>query len=93
MFSALSPLLYIKVSPDRLTVRNVKTGAEIAEVPEIAIGSSGKKKTILAVGTQARAAAASAQSAELVNPFVASCPTKRYSLLKSCKARKGDSDA
>ena len=34
----------------------------------MAIGSSGTKKTILAVGAQARAVA-SAQAAELVNPF------------------------
>lgn len=68
LLSTFSPLLYIKVAPDRLTVRNVKTGAEVAEVPEMAIGNSGRKKAIIAVGAQARAAA-SAQSAELVNPF------------------------
>ena len=68
MLSAFSPLLYIKVAPDRVTVRNVKTGAEIAEVPEIAIGVLGRKKAILAVGAPARAAA-SAQAGELVNPF------------------------
>ncbi|MFZ3127859.1 MAG: rod shape-determining protein [Rhodoferax sp.] len=68
MLSALSPLLYVKVAPDRLTVRNVKTGAEISEVPEIAIGKAGKKAVILAAGAAARAAA-STQSAELVNPF------------------------
>ena len=68
MLSALSPLLYVKVSPGRLTVRNVKTGAEIAEVPEMAIGTSGKKHAILAVGAEARAAAAT-NSGELVNPF------------------------
>lgn len=68
MLSALSPLLYVKVAPDRLTVRNVRTGAEISEVPEIAIGKAGKKAVILAAGAQARAAV-STQSAELVNPF------------------------
>ncbi|MES2296078.1 MAG: rod shape-determining protein [Pseudomonadota bacterium] len=68
MISTFSPLLYVKVSPQRLTVRNVKTGTEIAEVPEVAIGSSGNKKVILAVGTEAREAAA-ARPAELVNPF------------------------
>lgn len=68
MLSALSPLLYVKVAPDRLTVRNVKTGAEISEVPEVAIGKAGKKAVVLAVGAAARTAA-STQSAELVNPF------------------------
>lgn len=68
MLSAFSPLLYVKVAPERLTVRNVRTGAEIAEVPEIAIGNAGKKAVILGVGAEARTAA-STQSAELVNPF------------------------
>ena len=68
MLSALSPLLYVKIASDRLTVRNVRTGAEIAEVPEIAIGNSGKKAVVLAVGSAARTVA-STQSAELVNPF------------------------
>ena len=68
MLSAFSPLLYIKVAPERLTVRNVRTGAEITEVPEIAIGKAGKKAVILGVGAEARMAA-TAQSAELVNPF------------------------
>lgn len=67
MFSAFSPILYVKVSPERLTVRNVKTGAEFAEVPEVAIGNAGKKAVILAVGAAARVAAATSQ-AKLVNP-------------------------
>lgn len=68
MLSSFAPLLYVKVTPARLTVRNVKTGAEVAEVPEMAIGISGNKKTVLAVGADARAAATTG-SAEIVNPF------------------------
>ena len=68
MLSGLSPLLYVKVTPDRLTVRNVRTGAEVADVPEMAIGGPAKKRAILAVGAQARSAAA-VEGAELVNPF------------------------
>jgi rod shape-determining protein MreB len=70
MLQTLAPLLYVKVSPDRLTVRNVRTGLEISEVPEMAIGGRNPgKRTILAVGTAAREAASS-QAAELVNPFL-----------------------
>jgi rod shape-determining protein MreB and related proteins len=67
MFSALKPVVYIQISPERLTLRNLKTGESISEVPELAISAS-PKPTILAVGPEARTAAAS-QSAELVNPF------------------------
>ncbi|MGE0330382.1 MAG: rod shape-determining protein [Ramlibacter sp.] len=66
MFSALKPLIYIQISPERLTLKNVKTGESMAEVPELAISAAPAK--ILAVGAQARVAAAS-QPAELVNPF------------------------
>lgn len=69
MLTRFAPLLYVKVSPTRLTVRNVRTGQEIAEVPELAIGRDGKRLSILAVGAQARAAAATSQTAEVVNPF------------------------
>ncbi|MFT5534537.1 MAG: rod shape-determining protein MreB [Burkholderiaceae bacterium] len=68
MLSALFPILYVKFDSDRLTVRNVRTGAEISEVPEIAMRKAGKKTVILASGVEARNAAFT-QSAELINPF------------------------
>lgn len=67
MFSALQPIVYVQISPERLTLKNLNTGESIAEVPELAISAPPKPK-ILAVGPQARAAAAS-QPAEVVNPF------------------------
>lgn len=67
MLSSLVPVLYIQVAPDRITIRNPKTGATMSEVPEVAI-SAGPKEKVLAVGTQAKAMAAS-QGARLVNPF------------------------
>lgn len=67
MFTALRPILYVQVSPERLTVRNARSGKVISEVPEMAT-SSGTKKKILAVGAEARLAA-STQAAEIVNPF------------------------
>ncbi len=67
MLSALLPLVYIQITPELLTVRNVKTGTTVAEIPELAISTSGKP-VILAVGPQARLAAAS-EPAKVVNPF------------------------
>jgi rod shape-determining protein MreB len=67
MFSALKTTIYIQVSPDRLVVKNVKSGESIAEVPELAISPPPKPK-ILAVGPQARVVAAS-QPAQVFNPF------------------------
>lgn len=71
LLSALLPLLYIKISPERLTVRNVKTGAQLSEVPELAISKGSAKCVVLGFGANARAAAASAaaQAAEIINPF------------------------
>jgi rod shape-determining protein MreB len=67
MLASLLPLVYIQITPELLTVRNVKTGTTIAEIPELAI-STASKPTILAVGPQARLAAAS-EPATVVNPF------------------------
>lgn len=68
MLSRLSPLLYVKISPERLTVRDVKAGVEKAEIPEMAIGRQAGKVVVLAVGSKARQVALS-QGAEVVNPF------------------------
>lgn len=67
MFSALQSIIYVQISPEQLTVRNLKTGECIAEVPELAISAPPNPK-VLAVGSQARLAAAST-AAKLVNPF------------------------
>jgi rod shape-determining protein MreB len=67
MLSRLVPVLYIQIAPDRITVRNPKSGLTVSEVPEMAI-SAAPKETILAIGPQARGVAA-AHAAQLVNPF------------------------
>jgi rod shape-determining protein MreB len=67
MFSALKPLIYIQISPERLTLKNLKTGESISEIPELAI-SAPPKQRILASGPQARVAASS-EPAQVVNPF------------------------
>jgi len=71
LLSSLQPLLYIKISPQLLTIRNVKTGAQISEVPELAISRGSAKRVVLGFGATARAAAAAEgnQSSEIINPF------------------------
>lgn len=66
IFASLSSVIYCQLSPEKITIRNVKTGETISEIPEVAISTSPKK--ILAVGTDARQAAAK-QPADVVNPF------------------------
>ena len=67
MLGSLQPIVYVQISPECLTIRNLKTGASVSEVPELAISPAPERK-ILGAGAQARAAAAS-HVAEVVNPF------------------------
>jgi rod shape-determining protein MreB len=67
MFDFLKPPLYIRLSPYRLTVRNVKTGEFISEPPDIAI-SRGPKPKVLGAGDEA-ALYKSSKSAQVLNPF------------------------
>jgi rod shape-determining protein MreB len=67
MFFTLNPIIYVQISPERLTLKNLKTGESISEVPELAISAPPKSK-ILAVGPQARVAAGF-QPATVINPF------------------------
>lgn len=67
MLSFFSNVLYVQLSPERLTVRNSKTGQAISEIPEVAI-SEAPKGTIVAVGSEARAPQTS-QPVKIVNPF------------------------
>ena len=67
MLSALKHFIYVQISAERLTLKNVRSGQVISEVPEVAISAPPKPK-ILGVGSQARLAASS-QQAQVVNPF------------------------
>ena len=67
MFSAFQPVIYIQISPELLTLKNLKTGKSIAEIPEVAI-SMAPKLRILASGAQARLATP-ADAAKVLNPF------------------------
>ncbi|MCE4554609.1 rod shape-determining protein [Pelomonas cellulosilytica] len=61
--------LYIQLSPQRVKVRDPRSGREVDEVPEIAVQRPPTgKASVLAVGSQARSATAQA-GATLHNPF------------------------
>lgn len=68
MLSFFSPLVYIQIAPNLLTLKNLKTGLEISEVAEIALSLPPKPKVILGAGAQARLASAS-EPAQLIQPF------------------------
>lgn len=67
MFDLFAAPLYIRLSPYKLSVCNVKTGLSISEVPEIAL-SRGPKKRILDIGEKA-AQHKSSKTAMVINPF------------------------
>ncbi len=60
-------VIYVQLSPDRITVRDVKSGYEISEPPLVAITRK-PKETVLAYGNKA-AEIAITQAVDLVNPF------------------------
>jgi rod shape-determining protein MreB len=67
MLNYFTQIIYVQVSPDRLTVRNPKTGESLSEVPEIAISNTPKPR-VIGVGKEARLHQ-SAHSVQIVNPF------------------------
>ncbi|MES2191498.1 MAG: rod shape-determining protein [Pseudomonadota bacterium] len=67
MFDLFAAPLYIRLSPFKLSVRNVKTGLSISEIPEIAL-SRGPNPRILDIGEKA-ALHKSSKTAVVINPF------------------------
>lgn len=67
MFDFIKPIFYIRLSPYRLTVRNVRSGASVSALPEIAV-SRGPKGQLLGAGEDA-APYRSSKSARVSNPF------------------------
>ena len=67
IFNHFAPIIYVQLSPDRLMVRNPKSGVTVSERPEIAISRMPKPKMV-AVGAAARTLQAS-PGVEVVNPF------------------------
>lgn len=65
-----SSVLYVQLSPRRLTVRDPNAGAMFDDVPEVAVHRpSGRRATIRAVGAEARAHAAETDVV-VVNPLL-----------------------
>ncbi len=62
-----NPVVYVRLRPDMLSVREVNSGFELSEPPLIALVRQ-PKVTALAFGNEAAVGAAS-RGAELVNPF------------------------
>lgn len=69
MLSALSPALYIQLTPRTLTIRNVRTGAFLSEAADIAIATREPKyRVVAAYGSAARTLQGSA-NVQLISPF------------------------
>lgn len=91
MLTSLKPLLYIQISPERVAIKNIRTGAELSELPELATSDT-RPPQVLGIGRQARVAVANATNARLTNPFahprsLASDFTSAELLLKSLVAQ------
>ncbi|HVZ44181.1 MAG TPA: rod shape-determining protein [Ramlibacter sp.] len=67
MLRSFTPVLYVRISPERLVVTNVKNGTSVSDVPDVAISGS-EPKRVLACGSAARRAAAQS-GGTVVNPF------------------------
>lgn len=65
--SFFNKCLYVQLSPDRLTVRDPKTGKQFSEIPEVAIVHDPKAR-IAGIGMDARSAVAGLNG-KVVNPF------------------------
>ena len=61
------PLIYIQISPEKLTLKNIRSGEVISEIPEVAIAYDQKTRI---VGTSKEAIShQSNPSVKILNPF------------------------
>lgn len=67
MSFSIGPIVYMALSPQRVTLREVKSGRTFSKVPEVALSGPPKVK-ILAIGAEARAHA-SDPGVKVINPF------------------------
>lgn len=67
LFDRFKPIIYVQISPDRLILRNIKSGEVISEVPEVAIAYD-KKVRIVGVGSETNIHRSN-PSVKIVNPF------------------------
>jgi rod shape-determining protein MreB len=63
----LNAVVYVKLSPEKITVREAHSGYEISEPPQVAIARK-LKEEVVAFGNEA-ATIASVRNIDLVNPF------------------------
>jgi rod shape-determining protein MreB len=59
-------IIYIQVSPHRITLRNVKTGESVTSSPEVAL-AKGRNPRVIAVGAKARKQ--ESRTVQVLNPF------------------------
>jgi rod shape-determining protein MreB len=62
----MGTLIYVQVSPHRLTLRNAKTGESVTTSPEIAL-AKGRNPKVVAVGAKARKQ--ESRTVQVLNPF------------------------
>ena len=62
----MGTLIYVQVSPHRLTLRNTKTGESVTTSPEIAL-AKGRHPKVVAVGAKARKQ--ESRNVQVLNPF------------------------
>ncbi len=68
LLAPFAPILFVELSPERLTVCNLTTGTLISEKPEIAIAQDAKGNKVLATGAEASQYKKRA-SVTVTNPF------------------------
>jgi len=67
LFDIFKPIIYVQISPERLILRNVKSGEVISEIPEVAIDYDNKER-IVGIGSEA-SFHRSNPSVKIINPF------------------------
>ena len=67
LLDRFTPLIYVQISPEKLTLKNIKSGEVISEVPEVAIAYD-KKTRIVGTGNEAISHRAN-PSVKILNPF------------------------
>src|SRR5262245_42354915 len=67
MLEYFKPILYVRLDPARIAIRDVHSGRELAE-PPIAALSREPKRRLVGVGKAAEMAGAS-QAVDIINPF------------------------
>ncbi len=67
LLDIFTPLVYVQISPEKLTLKNIKSGKVISEVPEVAIAYD-KKTRIVGTGNEA-ASHKTNPSVKIINPF------------------------